>query len=318
MAAKPKVKPVVEGNIVDAMTGTFADYFVGGDSWRNWHAILKGAYGLPLTEEERTFFHEVAEREPPGKRVRELWVIGGRRGGKDSIASAIIAHSAALFNGRRRQIAGMTLPPMRRGERATILCLGNDRDQARIVLGYVREYFTLPKLAKMITRETRDGFELANGLDILVATNDFRSIRGRAVLLGILDECAFYRDERSASPDVELYNALTPGMLTLRDQAMLIGISTPHKKAGLLWTKYQDSYGRDDPNVLFERHGMRLLQSPHPRSELYLNLLPALNAGKIKLLDLPRLRSQLLSLERRTIRGTGRDVVDHQQPVRTT
>jgi hypothetical protein len=31
----------------------------------------------------------------------------------------------------------------------------------------------------------------------------------------------------------------------------------------------------------------------------------------VKLLDLPRLRSQLLSLERRTVRGSGRDVVDH-------
>jgi hypothetical protein len=39
--------------------------------------------------------------------------------------------------------------------------------------------------------------------------------------------------------------------------------------------------------------------------------LPALNAGKVKLLDLPRLRSQLLALERRTIRGTARDVIDH-------
>jgi hypothetical protein len=44
---------------------------------------------------------------------------------------------------------------------------------------------------------------------------------------------------------------------------------------------------------------------------LYLNLLPALNAGQVKLLDLPRLRSQLLALERRTIRGSGRDVIDH-------
>jgi hypothetical protein len=76
----------------------------------------------------------VAEREPPGKRVKELWVIGGRRGGKDLIASAIIVHTAVLFNGRRRQIAGITLRPMRKGERATILCVANDRDQARIVL----------------------------------------------------------------------------------------------------------------------------------------------------------------------------------------
>jgi hypothetical protein len=40
-------------------------------------------------------------------------------------------------------------------------------------------------------------------------------------------------------------------------------------------------------------------------------LLPALSAGQAKILDIPRLHSQLLALERRTIRGSGRDKVDH-------
>jgi hypothetical protein len=53
------------------------------------------------------------------------------------------------------------------------------------------------------------------------------------------------------------------------------------------------------------------MKSPHDRSTIYLNLLPALNAGQVKLLDMPRIRSQLLALERRTVRGSGRDVVDH-------
>jgi hypothetical protein len=75
-------------------------------------------------------------------------------------------------------------------------------------------------------------------------------IRGRAVLVCVFDECAFYKDETSATPDTELYAAIGPATLTLRDQSMLIGISTPHKKSGLLWNKFQKSYGKDDPNVL--------------------------------------------------------------------
>ena len=74
---------------------------------------------------------------------------------------------------------------------------------------------------------------------------------------------------------------------------------------------YADRYGAEWVRGAFERHGISLRQSPHDRSSLYLNLLPALNAGQVKLLDLPRLRAQLLSLERRTIRGSGRDVIDH-------
>jgi len=39
-------------------------------------------------------------------------------------------------------------------------------------------------------------------------------------------------------------------------------------------------------------------------------LLPTLNAKRVELLDIPRLVSQLCSLERRTARG-GRDSIDH-------
>jgi hypothetical protein len=321
-----------------------------------------------------------------------------------------------------------------------------------IVLGYVRDYFaSIPELTAMLTRETRDGFELSNGVDVIIGTGDYRSVRGRAVLLCVMDEVAFFEDENSATPDTELYNAVTPGMLTLHDQAMPIGISTPHTKSGLLWDKYREKYGTDDPAVLvvkatsmqlnptlpaeiieaeiasdparkrseylcewredisgfvsseiidaatikkqvlspiegvvytgfidisggardshtcsvsfkdstgccvlaatrelksentesvvaefaallksygvatvwgdrygafwvadaFQRHGIQLKHSPHSRSELYLNLLPMLSAGQAKLLDIKRLRGQLVALERRTIRGTGKEIVDH-------
>jgi hypothetical protein len=449
---KKKIKRIA-GNIVEAMDTDFADWFPG-DSWANWKTVIKAAHGLPLDEDELAFFHEVAGgRAPPTKRVRQLWAIAGRRAGKNAITSLIVAHAAAQFDGKRRQIAGITLPQMRKGERATILLVANDREQAGVAFRYIESYFTdIPELRAMVTRTTRDTIELANGTDIVVATNDFRSIRGRAVLLAILDECAFYKSDNSASPDVELYNAITPGMLTLKDQAMLIGISSAHKKVGLLYDRYRENYGKDDPDVLvikatslqlnptldvatieaeitadpdlkraeylsewrtdissfvmpeivdaaivkgcqviapggeayigfidvsggvrdshccaiafkdqvtgaavlacarelksadtesvvaefatllksygldtayadrygaewvrnaFERHGIDLRKSPHDRSGLYLNVLPALNAGQVKLLDLPRLRSQLLSLERRTLRGSGKDVVDH-------
>jgi hypothetical protein len=46
------------------------------------------------------------------------------------------------------------------------------------------------------------------------------------------------------------------------------------------------------------------------KSDLYRELLPVLNAGRIELLDNPRLVSQLCALERRTARG-GRDSIDH-------
>jgi hypothetical protein len=47
-----------------------------------------------------------------------------------------------------------------------------------------------------------------------------------------------------------------------------------------------------------------------PKSDLYRDLLPAINSRKIDLLDHPRLLTQLVGLERRTARG-GRDSIDH-------
>ena len=50
--------------------------------------------------------------------------------------------------------------------------------------------------------------------------------------------------------------------------------------------------------------------SERTKSEIYGELLPLLNSGRLELLDLPRLITQLLGLERRTARG-GKDSIDH-------
>ena len=256
MAKTPKAKA---GNIVETMNalGEFK-----GPSWNRWRAILKGAYALPMTEEELTLFREVAEREPPTKRVRELIIIGGRRGAKSAISSLIVTDAALRFDGKRRTIGGVTLPAMRKGERATVFCLGPDRDTARIVLVYVKGYFqNIPALKAMVTRETLTGLELVNGCDVVVASSDYRSIRGRAVLCAVLDETAMMRDEFSARPDTEVFAALKPGTMTLRDQAMIVAISTPLTKTGLLWQKYADHYGKPDDNILVIRGDQLAIKS---------------------------------------------------------
>src|SRR3954447_5456150 len=102
--------PVI--SIADALTDPelFQPWFEG-DTWDGWRAVLKAAYALPMTGDEVAFFRTVAERDPPKRRVRELWCIVGRRGGKDSVASVIAAHSAALFTEGDR---------LRPGERALV------------------------------------------------------------------------------------------------------------------------------------------------------------------------------------------------------
>src|SRR5262249_2023829 len=146
-------------DIVTAMDSRllFGPWFPG-KSWDHWRIVLKAAFALRMTESEQRFFHTVAEREPPTKPARELWCVSGRGGGKDGVASLIVAQAGGLFDRRGR---------LRPGERALCMCLACDRDQAKIVLDYTRSYFSeIPPLKAMIGRETAHGFELSNGVDI--------------------------------------------------------------------------------------------------------------------------------------------------------
>jgi hypothetical protein len=190
-----------------------------GETWATWRAV--------------------AERKPPSRRVRELWVIAGRRAGKDSIASAI-ATAAAI---------GQYHAHLRPGERAVVMCLAVNREQARIVHRYIAAYFHNPLLRPLVARETDDGLELTNGVDIVVSTNSYRAVRGRTILCVIFDEVAFWRDEDSSTPDIETYNAVLPALVTL-PTSMLIGISTAYRKPGLLFQKWREHYGKDDDDVL--------------------------------------------------------------------
>jgi hypothetical protein len=223
-----------------------------GPSWAVWRAILKAAFALPMSETEVELFRSVAERDPPKQRVRELWIVAGRRAGKDSIASLIAAWFGAFVN-----YDGFLRP----GELASVMCLACDRQQAKIVLGYSRAYFErLEMLRGLVTRETADGLELSTGSELTVMSSNFRSVRGRSIALGIMDELAFWRSEEgSASPDVETYGALVPGLATIPG-SMLIGMSSPYGRAGLLYEKWKAHYGNsDDEDVLVVRAASRTL-----------------------------------------------------------
>ena len=224
-AEKPK-----RATIIDAMNGIFRPGFPpdasGVGTWRNWKSVLKAMYALSMSDAEIAFFKSIAGgREPPTEPVSELVAVAARRTGKDSIISAVAARTAALFDQQDR---------LRPGERAQVVCLACDRDQAKIVLNYIRSYFTeIPALKTMVVRETATGFELNNGVDVTVATGSFRSVRGRPIILVTLDQAAFMRSETSASPDTELYAALRPALLTIPGSRIVI-ISSPYRKTGLV------------------------------------------------------------------------------------
>jgi hypothetical protein len=71
-----------------------------------------------------------------------------------------------------------------------------------------------------------------------------------------------------------------------------------------------DKYGGLWPTERFEAHNITYEPSAEPKSSLYQNMLPLLNAHRIDLLDDKKALAQLCGLERRTSRA-GKDSIDH-------
>src|SRR5262245_38733943 len=64
-----------------------------------------------------------------------------------------------------------------------------------------------------------------------------------------------------------------------------------------------DRYAGEWPREQFRKVGIAYEPAQKPKSDLYRDLLPAINSRKLDLLDDGRLLTQLVGLERRTARG---------------
>src|SRR4029077_15080955 len=123
-------------------------------------------YAEPMNDAGLRIFRSVAERDPPTRPVRELVAVAGRGAGKDSVASLIASVTAVNFHGK-----------LRPGEKAIVMCLACDREQAKIVYHYIRAYFDqIQAVAKMVTRIADDAIQLPNNTVVEVHTNSYRSV----------------------------------------------------------------------------------------------------------------------------------------------
>lgn len=72
-----------------------------------------------------------------------------------------------------------------------------------------------------------------------------------------------------------------------------------------------DRYGGEFPRELWADCGCSYELSDMSKSDIYVNFLSLLNSRRVRLVSHQQAINQLVSLERRTSRGTGKDVVDH-------
>jgi hypothetical protein len=194
-----------------------------------------------MDDKELNLYRECTSRDrPPEKAFRELWAIVGRRGGKSFIMS-VIAVFLALFHDFTKYLAP--------GERGVIQIIAADRSQARVIFRYISAILNSTEVfSQYLTNETKERIELSTGVDIEVMTCSFRTIRGRTVVCAVLDEIAFWRVE-GANPDREILAAIRPSMATIPN-SMLLVISSPYARSGVLFESHRDYYGKDDSEVL--------------------------------------------------------------------
>ncbi len=220
----------------------FGPFFQPRESWVAWRAFLAALFGLPLEGDALDIYRQQTGRTTaPAGAHREAWVASGRRSGKSYIAALVATYLAAF-----RDYSNVLAP----GERATIMVIAADRKQARTVLRYIGGFFdNVPALALKILARGKESIELSNRVSIEVHTASFRATRGYTIAAAILDEVAFWPTDDSAEPDTEIVAAIRPGMVTVPG-ALLLGISSPYARRGILWDVYEKHYGKDDAPVL--------------------------------------------------------------------
>jgi hypothetical protein len=233
-------------NIIEAIHDPrfFRPVFRDLDTWGAWFTYLRALFGLPLNMVKEGKLYEgcTGLETMPGKRFRESFVIAGRRSGK-SFISAVIAIYLATFKNWSKVLSV--------GERGFIFIIANDKSQARIIKNYVSGILKSgSSFRSMIMKDKTWEVDLNNCVTIAVHTCSFRTLRGYSLLAAICEELAFWRSEDSANPDREILTALRPALAQFPD-SMLLGISTPYSKRGVLFDAFKKHYGQGEGPLIW-------------------------------------------------------------------
>jgi hypothetical protein len=235
------MKPAI--TLTQALTDldVFGTVFSAPSFWP-WRVVAKIIDGEPLTEpRERELFEQCTGRaynRCSRRAVRRLFILAGRRAGKDRFLSAVAVWRAALCADWREYISA--------GEGAVCLLLGADRKQASILRRYCGGLLAMPLLAKEVTRQTDDVIEFRNGASLEVATNNASLIRGRSAIAVLGSECCHWRtDENASSSDEEVVAGAEPSMAMVPDGGLLLLGSSVYRKRGLMYRMHRKLHGNE-------------------------------------------------------------------------
>lgn len=194
-----------------------------------------------MTPAELAHFAKLCgDRGVPAHVVSELVIIAGRGSGKTLAAAVLLIYFCYFCDFR--------VTP---GQIPVALLLAATRDQSQVAFRFVKGLIeSSPILAAEVVNITRQTVELHNGLEIHIASADYRTVRGRSIVIAICDELAFWEiTAEAANPDTEVLTALRPGLARFRN-ALLVCISSPYAQQGELFEYFRRYYGQSDARVM--------------------------------------------------------------------
>jgi hypothetical protein len=178
-------------------------------------------------------------------KVNKIDLICGRRSGK-SMLSAIIAIYCAISTNWK--------PFLKKTPYATVLIMSHSKDFSDEILEVIRSMIENSELlSRLINKEKKNTSQTMNlkipfiknsvieysRVQIKVAAASSKTTRGVAACAVLCDEACFWgTSEEMKESDTKVIEAVRPAMKQFGEHAMLIKLSSPGAKRGVVYTEY--------------------------------------------------------------------------------
>lgn len=193
--------------------------------------------------------------------INMIDLVVGRRGGKTTLSAMLAIYCAITTNWK---------PYLRKTPTAHVLILSHSRDFSDEVLDLIRTLINdSPILSKLVNTRAKNRSDTMNlvmpfvvegkiqrsRVTIKVGAASKKTTRGTAACAVLCDEIAYWNlDENLKETDVEVLKAVRPNMKQFGRKAMMIKLSSPGIKQGVLYTEYIKWKDNELPNnyVIFK------------------------------------------------------------------
>lgn len=181
-------------------------------------------------------------------KIKNVDLICGRRSGKTTISAIIAIYCAITTNWK---------PYLKKTPTATVLILSHSKEFSDEVLDIIRQFIEeSPVLTNLINKKRKqttsamnlsvpfiEGNKIVNSnVQIKVGAASKKTTRGVAACAVLCDEIAYWNlDESMKETDIKILQAVRPAMKQFGDKAMMIKLSSPGIRQGVLYNEYEAS-----------------------------------------------------------------------------